>query len=329
MSSSTIALCNTTEVKSVEKVFSVINECLDAFDDYDFVFEEETFSWKGKYIQGSTSCDLNINVYLVDGSVIVECKRISGECSPFHSFYKDFKAFLTDVKCDDGHQQHSVNFSTAPHVSCCERSKNLSFKHFMQSIEPLFVMAYSELVDCQKEGAKMLCDLTNEPHHICYLQNVDCISRVLGALQHIILTSASLDAIDHSIIALANVCEIPGYQAGILALYHKSKATGRRRHLLAMLFRLVSSPDSAVWKQSLVETESVPEYQRAQVRREAGRILGWLTVYDAAEVVRTLHHCGEFDLSLWVDEVPRIQDNRLRCYAEKIRDRVVAVHQAI
>lgn len=84
-----------------DAVVHLIQQCLESFHEFDFSFVSSSMIWKGKYLQGCSSCVIRIHLYCElpssihgDGSdfhYIVESCRIQGDSKPFYDFFKEFR----------------------------------------------------------------------------------------------------------------------------------------------------------------------------------------------------------------------------------------------
>jgi hypothetical protein len=271
--------------------------------------------WKGKFLRGSTSCEVYVNVYQSENQILVECRRVKGECEPFYCFYKEFKAVMTNNFNDFGSTlpRQFVDYILPSLKTQC------SCEQFMNAVEPIFLMAHSPYVENQREGAKMLCDLTDSGNRDPCLQTPLCVQKVVTALLHVILDSICKDAVDHAMMALSNVCDIPGYRPALLSVC--AAEINSNNGLLVLLFDLVSTLEKPHTKFDCFDADDGLEYQHAQTRREAARILQGLVTYDATAVRRILKRNG-YALLWWMRGVDSIGDDRLKRTAYLVRERL-------
>jgi hypothetical protein len=196
------------------------------------------------------------------------------------------------------------------------------YEQYMNAVGPIFLMAHSPYVENQREGAKMLCDLTGSGNRNACLQAPPCVQKVIAALIHVILESVCKDAVDHAMVALSNVCDIPGYRPVLLAACVSQRNWSNP--LLPLLFDLASTLERSHLTPDCFlscDSDDSLEYQHAQTRREAARILQGLVVYDATAVRSVLKRSG-YDLLHWLKGVDGIGDDRLKRTAYLIRERL-------
>lgn len=84
-----------------DTVVHIIQQCLESFHEFDFSFVSSSMIWKGKFLQGCSSCVIRIHLYCElpssihgdasDFHYIVESCRIQGDSKPFYDFFKEFR----------------------------------------------------------------------------------------------------------------------------------------------------------------------------------------------------------------------------------------------
>lgn len=254
----------------------LINAFLGCFTSYDFSFivQDNYPMWKGKYIQGSSSCEIDLYVYSGDSSddYIIEAIRIKGDAKPFHAFYKDFKSQLTN-KIDEPTKEMHLTLLPAP---------PLTETQFLHAVAPFFAMSKCEFFETRLEAVKMLCDLLGR--HSEHLNSPVFVQGCVQSLEALVIDDFE-DVRQHAIIAFNLLVKSP-YPSFRLALV--------RSTALPMLLSMVDRPPE-------------PAYETLQVRREAAHVLATLAKFDAAGVLATLQEGGGGGVLEWAKRVPDLQ----------------------
>lgn len=276
-----------------EKVLRMIEACLSYFSLYDFSFvapHEYPPMWQGKYIQGSQSCEIEINIYTDSKeSYIVEASRVKGDSKPFYNFYKEFQSLMLNIP-DDSRLQDC-------HLSCLPAAK-LSESQFLQAVTPIFNMAKSEYFDSRLEASKIICDLL--AHHHDHLQHAEFITACVASLEVLILDDIQ-DVREHAILAFASIVNIPGYQA----LMVQSCA-------LPAIF-------------NMMESMAEPKFDTIQVRRESAAIVAALSRYDAQSVLNNIDRDRMMVLE-WTSKLELLKcDTTLYNYAVEVKKNLLEV----
>jgi len=280
-------------------VFTTMTRTITAYlscfvNEYDFSFitpKNASPLWKGKYIQGSVSCDIDINIYTGDSpeSFIVEASRMKGDSKPFHTFYREFKSLVLNTK-EEG--LSSLVFSSLP------VAKVLSKEQFLHSVRCIFNMATAKYVDSRVEATKMLCDLLSQPHNQ-YLQLPEFSTACVNHLEALIVDDFD-DVRQFAIIAFASLKDIPGYQEKLV----RSKA-------LPLIF-------------SMVEFVPEPMYETIQVRRECARLLAALAQFEPRAVMENLQSSDKKVVQDWKLEKLAC-DATLHNFAATARDSLLKI----
>jgi len=275
-----------------DEIVELINVCLNNFSEYDFSYFHSDAMWKGKYLQGSSCCEIHIHIYAAGAeeptSFIVEANKVEGDSKPFMSFYRSFHSEIKGVS--DNRPQSNLFFDRLP-------TSNLTPAAFMAGVMPIFNMVKEPFFEARLEASKMLCDLANHREQ-SLLQLVECRDQVIFSLEQ--LVDDIFDAVkQHAMCALAAFVQIPGYAESMVG---KSNA-------LRVLFTAVDNP-----------TE--PAYESIQSRRECARVLCALAKCDHNAVVSALRHVGTNISELNMQRVESIVDARLKMLANTLFDRL-------
>lgn len=268
-----------------EKIVDAIHNCLNEFSEYDFTFDD--CMWKGKYLQGSSHCEIYVHIYTQSpptATYIIEANRVEGDSKPFFNFYREFKSLILNTPED----KPVNNFYFEP-----LSSSKTSPEQFLNGVAPIFTMAVEPFFESRLESAKMLCDLALHPDR-SLLQIPECREKVLTALETLVNDQFEYVK-QHSMCALSAFVDVPGYPE-LMA----------RSNALSVLFGQVENPREQ-------------SYETIQSRRECSRVLASLVKYDVATVLNTLLRNG-VAVNESLQKVDGIQDKRLKYQASKMRD---------
>jgi len=272
----------------LEKIVGALNTCLNDFSEYDFTFID--LMWKGKYLQGSSHCEIHVNIYSQSENptvYIIEANRVEGDAKPFFNFYREFKALILN-KSDDSKPQANFFFQPLP-------SNKVTAEQFLSGVQPIFNMADEPFFESRLEAAKMLCDLALHPER-SLLQLPECRSGCLRSLEKLVAEDEQFDYVkQHAMCAFSSLVEVPGYSETMC----KSKS-------LSCLLAQIENPRE-------------PAYETIQSRRECARTMAALAKHDAATVVQTLVR-EDSPVFQCLSKVDGLADARLRAQATRMRD---------
>jgi hypothetical protein len=268
-----------------DKIMEAIDTCLNEFSEYDFTFDD--CMWKGKYLQGSSHCEIHVHIYTQSPpslTYIIEANRVEGDSKPFFNFYREFKALILntpDVKPVN-------NFYFEP-----LSSSKISPDQFLGGVKPIFIMSAEPFFESRLEAAKMLCDLALHPDR-SLLQLPDCREQCLVALEKLVTDDFEYVR-QHAMCALSAFVDIPGYPELMV-----------RSNVVSVMLAQIENPRE-------------PSYETIQCRRECSRVLASLVKYDVSAVMATLLRCGAA-VEECLQKVEDIRDKRLKYQAAKMRD---------
>lgn len=181
--------------------------------------------WKGKYIRGSSFCEIYIHLYAEvppSKEFIVEANRVKvwlritcavclscqGDAKPFFNFYREFKSIMLNTSEDS---RVCNDFTIAPMLN----GASISEDQFLKGVQPIFNMCQEVFYEARLEGTKMLCDLAEHESH--YLQHEECKKNVVVCLSKLI--SDDFECVrQHAIIAFAKFSEMRSYAVSALLL---------------------------------------------------------------------------------------------------------------
>jgi len=271
-----------------EKIVETMNICLTDFSEYDFTFfPPGDCMWKGKFLQGSSHCEIHVHIYSNSPSpvYIIEANRVEGDSKPFFNFYREFKSLMLNV----ADEKPVNNFFFDPLPSC-----TITKEQFLGGIKPIFIMAKESFYESRLEGVKMLCDLAAHPEKPL-LQLPECREKVLECLET--LVTDNFDHVrQHTMCAFALFVEVPGYAEAMAV----SKS-------LAVLLNYIENPQQ-------------PAYETIQARRECARVLAFLAKNNAAAALSNLRANAALDE--FFARVDGLQDQKLKNQAVLLRDRL-------
>lgn len=272
-----------TGLSRLDQILMPINVCLNNFSEYDFSYFQSDFMWKGKYLQGSSSCEIDIHLYSAGSedpaSIIVEAKKTEGDSKPFLAFYRQFHSEVLNI--EDTRPAPMGFMGRLP-------ANPVTPASFLTGITPIFNMAKESYFEPRLEASKMLCDLAQhrEP---ALLQLVECRDQVIHSLESMV--DDSFDAVkQHSMCALAAFVQTPGYAESLVS----------KSNTLRVLF------------QAVVTTPSEPAYETIQSRRECARVLCAVAKCDAVAVMTALRLGGVNINELSPQRIEAVVDARLK-----------------
>jgi len=270
------------QTSTFSKIVSRLNACLLQFSEYDFsAFSPTDYMWQGKYIRGSSSCEIHVFIYQDRNSrrFIVETQRIKGDSKPFLTFHSDFKALVTSTKKAEKPVNH-LQFTPLDHPS-------VSDDKFLVGLQPIFIMADAPNIEARLESAKMLCDLFVQ--NKSQLQLEQCKRSCVRSLETL-LADPFDDVKQHAIMALANLADIPGYEMELI-----------QSSILSVVWSLIDEDDA----------DAVNQFETIQMRRECARIVSSLTRHFATSVLEYI------SLEELKARMPFIKDVRLLGHLKK------------
>lgn len=226
--------------------------------DFSYILDGTMPMWKGKYIQGSVSCEIDLNMYKgeVANSFIVEAIKVKGSARPFYDFYREFKALGTKSGESSAHTLFMMTPLETP---------KMDKKEFFNSVEPIFRMASCEYCESRLEGSKVLCDIISAGHeHVC---STEFVQRCVAHLE-ILVQDDFDDVSQHAVIAFNMLANLPNLNLEMVSIMVNSKA-------LPCIFDLIQRPEGHPW-------------DTIQVRREAAALLTKLAGHniDASDAVK-------------------------------------------
>eukprot|EP00600_Ochromonadales_sp_CCMP1393_P007669 CAMPEP_0174971264 /NCGR_PEP_ID=MMETSP0004_2-20121128/9885_1 /TAXON_ID=420556 /ORGANISM="Ochromonas sp., Strain CCMP1393" /LENGTH=288 /DNA_ID=CAMNT_0016221173 /DNA_START=128 /DNA_END=991 /DNA_ORIENTATION=+ len=175
-----------------EVVQAISDNLVNQHPHHDFSFIEREHMWKGKYLSGSSSFEMDINLYhnRTDNNYVVGVRKIKSDCclqsGGFRSFYDSFKSALSSTPSlsssasntsaprkrfviPSGFKYSAVCQSVANSSSCSttgavadgSNSRVVTERAFLEGVRPAMKMALCCLEN-RIQGAKMLCDVSKK-----------------------------------------------------------------------------------------------------------------------------------------------------------------------
>lgn len=338
--------CQGFSSNPVECIINMVTCYLSTYSEYDFSYFPKLFMWKGKFLQGSSSCLINIHLYkekFLNNSFIIEANRISGEAKPFHEFFKSFKQLLLSnlPSLSNDSENDNNNDLSQNTLQRSESSGSSSFDYYDEESSPCFCTAAlsSDVIG----GTGMNTSGPNSP-----LKKIDCrdfqksIEPILN-MSKCLFYEVKLEAakmlcdisscddiylrdnkcIDNIFKAIENlILHNDGFLAvkeqAIVAFASFIETNQRevlnrmlKSQVLHILLQLINNPVN--------ETSS---YETAQMRRESARVMSILASFDAKGLLQSLEaqQISAHALKRWFDNIDTIRDQRTRIYAIRIRE---------
>mmetsp|Transcript_5254 Transcript_5254/g.8580 ORF Transcript_5254/g.8580 Transcript_5254/m.8580 type:complete len:324 (+) Transcript_5254:268-1239(+) len=282
----------------------------------DVITLSSIYQWKGKYLSGSSSFEMDINLYhnRTDNNYVVGVRKIKSDCclqsGGFRSFYDSFKSALSSTPSlsssasntsaprkrfviPSGFKYSAVCQSVANSSSCSttgavadgSNSRVVTERAFLEGVRPAMKMALCCLEN-RIQGAKMLCDVSKKEAH--YLELPEFHSEVVRVLEALVQDDSD-EVRQYAVMAVAAFAELASYKEAFL---HSS--------ILPALFGLVENC-----------TNLELAYQMAQVRRTAASVLAVMCRTQPFTVRMELQK-QQFDLLDWCYRAPILLDQRTR-----------------
>ena len=271
-------------VTMVRPTFTAVRQAVDEFltnqADYDFLYFEDEYMWKGRYLCGSSSFDLEINLYhdKITDAYTVAVRKISCDCSVNGCFNTFFGAMKTAL-CNDS----SACSAPARKVFCIPKCGGFTVtdEEFLEGVQPIFKMAACS-IEARVQSVKMLCDVAQKDAR--YLELPAFRGPCLQLLESLVQDESD-EVRQHAVMAVAALVELNSYREAFL---HSS--------MLVALFCLVENC----------------QYETAQMRRTAARVLAVLCRTQPYSVRSELQQQCFFDLAGWLQRASCLQDARTR-----------------
>jgi len=296
----------------VDDVISAIKICLGLIADFDFSYIDTEFMWKGKYLQSSNCCEVQLNLYFdqLNKNHVLAVRKMKTD-NPmngcFHQLFLKLVSELGYVNPNSSSSSSTTPLNSplrSPYQSFYSKdgsgfhSKKPTDQEFLDGIQPIFMMIKHKdsTVESRIQAAKMLCDVSGK--NICYLELEAFRTECVNALKAL-LNDEDADVRQYAVMATAAFAELPCYVELIL---HSS--------ILVAMFELVESTPS--------HSEA---YVTAQVRRTAASLLAILSKSHPYIVKAELEkqHC---DVEGWLKNtsvLSREEDLRTRESSMSIR----------
>eukprot|EP01038_Epipyxis_sp_PR26KG_P005425 gene5425-7515_t len=256
-------LCKTIfRLKIYPNIVGKIGDALTYTDvnKFDIEYSEENMMWKGKYLCGSSSCEVYVSLYKdrsTPQEVIVEFNRVKGDHKPFFSYFKEVKNVLLQAN-EVPSVVNVFNFGSLPIPS-------LSDEVFIKGIDMISCMSGEGYIDTKDEAAKMLCDLANH-ESLEQLALPQCVELVIRCVENLTSEKSNElhDHFQHALVAMAMfVDKLACYQDALV-----------KSDIIDVVLRFAQDSEGS-------------GYATIQMRRECGKILAKLTGNDTlvAEIV--------------------------------------------
>jgi len=291
---------------NVDDVIASINICLALIDDFDFSFIEFEFMWRGKYLNGSNCCEVQLNLYYdrQNKNYVLAVRKMKTDNPLNGCFHQLYLKLSSELGYVDPNKSNAITPLNSPLRSpyssfyCKDgvfNSKKATEQEFLEGIQPIFMMIKhkNSSIESRIQAAKMLCDVSGK--NLCYLELESFRTECVSALKTL-LDDDDADVRQYAVMATAAFAELPSY---VKMLLHSS--------ILVAIFELVESTPSPV-----------EAYATAQVRRTAASLLATLCKSDPNTVKAELEkqHC---DIEGWLKIVYTIEDLRTRESSISIR----------
>ena len=206
--------------------------------------------------------------------------RLAGDAIAFKCIYAELKEIINEP-CKFAEESIFQSLSltdVSPHLV-------LSDAEIDNALKPIMEMAKSQLLDSQREGTFIICNLSSHDD----MQQPLCDNGFIKVL--IGLVNSPHDIVrQHAVFALGNLSTSPSCQEMMIS-----------SGILSVVFGM---------------TENGP-YQSTEIRREGVRILANLASRHSAQIVTFV---GENAISTWFDKIENVHDDRLKIHASNAKE---------
>eukprot|EP00286_Rhodomonas_abbreviata_P002037 CAMPEP_0181345244 /NCGR_PEP_ID=MMETSP1101-20121128/32644_1 /TAXON_ID=46948 /ORGANISM="Rhodomonas abbreviata, Strain Caron Lab Isolate" /LENGTH=458 /DNA_ID=CAMNT_0023457183 /DNA_START=136 /DNA_END=1512 /DNA_ORIENTATION=- len=274
--------------------------------EFDFSFVDHEHMWKGKYLQGSSCYEMDINLYhdKCANTYTIAVRKMKSCCGfnggSFNTFFQTFKSAMGAESSGSTTTSSSTRKAVCiPNLSKCSAAGAglVTEEAFIQGVQPIFSMAKSNL-ESRVQSAKMLCDVAQKDARFLELDSFrSCVMPALEGL----MGDESDDVRQYAVMAVSAFAELACYKEDFM-----------RSPILAALFALVKNC-----------CDLQLAYETAQMRRTAAG-LALLSRTHPFSVRRELQqqHCN---LDAWLQRVDCLHDQRTREAAMVVKSFLVQV----
>jgi hypothetical protein len=246
--------------------------------------------WKGKYLKGSCSFDVEVNLYhdKAADTFTVAIRKVSCDSSVNHVFNTFFNAMKTAL-CNDPSSPRSAPTRKPFCIPTTCSLVTITDDDFLQGVKCIFKMCDSSM-EARVQGVKMLCDVSHKSAHFLELPafRPKCVELLESLIQ-----DEQDEVRQHAVMAVVAFAELDSYREAFL-----------RSEVLPALFLLVENC----------------QYETAQMRRTAASILALLCRTHPYAVRSELEQHHRFlDLGEWMQRAACLQDARTRAAAMVVK----------
>jgi hypothetical protein len=335
-------------------MIDIVDATLSCMSEYDFSYDEVEFLWRGKYLQGSSCCLLEVRIYsnnFNSAAYIIESNRTNGESRPFHKFFQEFKVLLsqTDLafsdkvvpsssgvgslsssrSSDDDFESlkdmtsmydtlYGSTISSKSVFSSNNSSKRLSLssKRMKTSHNPLTSETFLRSI-------QPILKMTHSPYFETKLEAAKMLCDFTTSYdQYYLCSPACIEQVVAAVESL--LLNADGFEAVreqaimIIALYVEYAGYEQRIIQSDVILSIVLSYIKNPYHKKMA-------YETAQIRRECGRIFYLLVLHNVKIVFQQLV-CkqklfpNQTLLIKWLSALDNLMDFRLKSYALKARE---------
>lgn len=249
--------------------------------------------WKGKYMEGTICCEVDVNIYNGDAcnTFIVEAIRMKGDAPSFHAFFRSFKSLATNTE-----EKTRRAIVTPPSILLVlGKPKDTS-----KSFEPIFTLCKSEYCEKRLEGTKMLYNLLRKWQDDEGVRESNFIKSCVLHLEKLIFDDFH-EVAHQAILVFESLLQIPGYKSVMM-----------ESNALPFLF-------------SMVEYVPEPFYATIHVRRACASIIASLAQHDSVAFIKKLESNGD-DVLGWTNRVHELRfDSQIHRLGEEARSNLVGL----
>lgn len=249
--------------------------------------------WRGKYMEGTTCCEVDVNIYHGDtiNTFIVEAIRMKGDAKPFHVFFRSFKSLATNT--EEETTRAIVTPLSIPLILGQPIDTSSAF-------EPIFTLCKSEYFENRLDGAKMLYNLLSKRQDDEGVRESNFIQSCILHLERLIFDDFH-EVAHQAILLFEHLLHIPGYKSAMM-----------ESNALPFLF-------------SMVEYVPEPFYATIHVRRACAYIIASLAKHDSVALIKKLESNGD-DVLGWTNRVHKLRfDSQIHQLGEETRSNLVGL----
>jgi len=283
---------------TLPKIYSQLESFFSESNGLSYQFDSTLCQWTLVFLNGSSHTKFHLTVYakvLQPLTYIIEGNRLKGDGYSFRTLFTQVKSlFLVSETPDISRDFDSFSNSFPQFSSPILNDGSSLFQNTSSKSEPtcnldcVFRMANETKIEAQLEASKILCDISLDLE----MQQIFVENGGLAVLKNLIQNSACEWTQQHAIVAVSNLSDAKIFQSAII-----------KEGYLPLLMKLACNGP----------------YQTAELRRSAMHILANLCS-DSAFANDIARGLSVQDVSIWLNSVDSLHDERMKVHASRARD---------